>query len=241
MRLKRILLSGFVASLMALAIPLRAQSDGLTINLTATYWIMAENDQDTGPSKCCGTVTNLVLNQLGPDGLPLVNPAYVMNGSIKDVNSKGEITWWSPSFNSDVSFLGTGTASLPLFSFEYPPSGNDFNGFLTAEFQGTFTLPSAAKIAFTTSSDDDSLLYIDGNLVVDNGGVKSLGTVSGTDILGPGLHSLTLFFADRDPTGSFVQVSDTVSPTPEPATLSLLGIGLLGIVGVIKRRKENVR
>lgn len=235
---KRMLLSAVVALLISLALPRFAHGDGLSINLTATYWIMAENDQDTNRD-CCNTVTNLVLSQLGPDGLPVANPEYIANGYVKDVNSNGEITWWSPTFNSDVTFLGTGTASIPFFSKEFPPSGNDFNGFLTAEFQGSFTLPSASRISFSTTSDDDSLLYIDGNIVVDNAGVKHFATVSGTDALDAGTHSLTLFYADRETFDAGLGVS--ASPTPEPATLSLLGLGLLGIVSVMKRRKRCER
>lgn len=223
-----------VVILLAVAFPSIAQAGALTIKLTATYWIMAEHDQDTNRD-CCATVTNLVLSHLGLDGLPVASNQYIANGYVKDVNSADEITWWSPGFNSDVTYLGTGTASIPFFSKEFPPSGTDANGFLTAEFQGQFDLPSASRITITTTSDDDSFLYIDGNLVVDNAGVKHFGTVSGTDVLGAGQHSMTVFYADRETSDAGLGVSSLVV-TPEPATLSLLGIGLLGVgLGVKKR------
>lgn len=227
----------FVAAafLIPFLLPRSAYGGDVSINLTATYWILAENNQDTNRD-CCATVTNLVLSHLGPDGLPVANPAYVASGYVKDVNGAGEITWWSPAFNPDVTYLGTGTASVPFFSKEFPPSGNDFNGFLTAEFEGDFTLPSASRIVFTTTSDDDSFLYIDDNLVVDNGGVKHFATVSGTDLLGAGTHSLTLFYADRETVDSGLGVS-AVDATPEPATLSLIGIGLLAMGGAIRGMK----
>lgn len=230
-----------VASLIALALPLPAHAGSLSINLNATYWVMAENDADTGAQECCATLTNMVLPTLGPNGLPLVNPIYTASGHIKDVNSEGEITWWSPTFNPDVSFLSTGSATIPFASLEYPPDGNDFNGFLTAEFQGTFSLPSSSKVEFTTDSDDDSLLYIDGQLVVDNGGVKNRDSVLGTDFVGAGQHSLTLFYADRDPQNAYLQVSDSVTETPEPATLTLMGIGLLGFAGARRRWSRNAQ
>lgn len=224
-----------IAVLAAVAFPRIAQAGPLAITLTATYWVMAENDQDTNRD-CCSTVTNLVLSELGPDGLPMANPAYVASGYVKDVNAAGEITWWSPTFNPAVTYLGSGSVSVPFFSKEFPPSGNDFGGFLTAEFQGNFTIPNASRITFTTNSDDDSFLYIDGNLVVDNGGVKHFDTVSGTDFLGAGTHSLTVFYADRENVDAGLGVSAVDDPTPEPATLSLTGIGLLGIAMGIRRR-----
>ena len=230
-----------ISFLIVLALPFPARGDSIKIKVNATYWMLSQNDQDTGATKCCFTFTDMVLSPLGADGLPLVNPKYVTNGDIKDVNSRGEITWWSPNFNPNVSLLDTGTTTLPFESFEFPPSGNDLSGFLVAEFQGDFRLSSAAEITFTTISDDDSLAYIDGKLVLANGGVKNLATVSGTVSLSAGEHSLTLFYADRDPTGAFLKVSDSISETPEPTTLSLLGIGLFGIAVTVRRASGGQR
>src|SRR6185437_171415 len=109
-------------------------------SMSATYWLLSEHDKDVNHD-CCSLLTNLVLPHLGPDGLPVANSMYVNNGYIQDVNSNGEITWWSPSENQNVTFLSSGEISLPYVNYAmFPPVGNDGSGFLTAEFQGVFTL-----------------------------------------------------------------------------------------------------
>lgn len=57
----------------------------------------------------------------------------------------------------------------------------------------------------------------------------------------PGGFSSNAVFLDASANGmtafgNFIFVNSTASPTPEPSTLSLLGIGLLGLAGIICRR-----
>ena len=109
--------------------------------LSATYYQMAENgDPDFNTEPCCNVYSNEVLPTLGPDGLPVLNPSYNAGSAdpVHDVNSSGEITWWSPAFNSNVTETGTGTITLPYANAAmFPPNaagGNDLSGFLTAVY-----------------------------------------------------------------------------------------------------------
>ena len=79
--------------------------------LSATYYSVAPGDADF-QSYCCGTFNNQVTGTLGPDGLPVFNPAYG-GPTIHDVNSSGEITWWSPALNHHVTLSGTGQSPCP--------------------------------------------------------------------------------------------------------------------------------
>jgi hypothetical protein len=82
----------------------------LTGGMNAIYFTLANGDADTGSAQCCSTSTisnnSVILGTLGPDGLPLYNPAYSgPNGGLSDVNGSGELTWWSPADNSNVAVL----------------------------------------------------------------------------------------------------------------------------------------
>jgi len=236
---------GIAVALSGVAMAQAAHSSPVQGSMSATYWLLSESDKDVNHD-CCSVLTDLVLPQLGPDGLPVVNSKYVSNGYIQDVNSNGEITWWSPSENQNVTFLSSGRISLPYVNYAmFPPSGNDLNGLLTAEFQGAFTLSTASSITFTTGSDDDTFVYIDGQVVLCDGGVHAGDFIPVTSsILDAGTHDLTIFYADRQIIGASFELTPTspglsLDPTPEGSTLSLFGIGLLGIA--FASRKVSVR
>jgi hypothetical protein len=230
-----------------------AYADSLTIN----YYTIAETDQDAN-KLCCAVISNEVLGTLGIHGLPVLNPAA--NGGFllpKDILSTGEITYWSPALNnggfrgaSDVTFTGSATVTLPFNvpSHFYPPNGtgeNDLHGFQAATLTGTLYAPTTETISFSIGSDDMAFVYLDGLLVCDDGGVHSSASVPcTTGTIGAGSHSLQLFFADLNNVESGLTFSvetkgvttdPTTSETPEPGTLSLLGSGLLGLAGLVRR------
>lgn len=71
-----------------------------------------------------------------------------------------------------------------------PRSKNHF----ALRFRGQLRVPYSGKYTFNLSSDDGSRLYIDGELVVDNGGVHATREKSGTTTLDSGLHSITVSY-----------------------------------------------
>lgn len=139
------------------------------------------------------------------------------------------------SFTStDIMFAtNTGYAWHPFGLSDF---GADITGFFSVVADGSYT--------FTLNSDDGSLLFINGALVVNNGGVHAPSVVSGTTLLNAGTVPFEVqFFEDfGGPSGVDLTLPDgiTYSSTavPEPATILLLGAGLAGLGFARKRFKS---
>ncbi|MGH9395242.1 MAG: PA14 domain-containing protein [Terriglobia bacterium] len=192
-----------------------------------------------------GAVTGLVKSQLGPDGLPVVSSFGASysgpSGAITDVNSSGELQWWMPG--NGVSSLSSQTVTLPLnepSNLFVPGQSGDSPLFLTADWKGTFSLNSAQTVTLNLGSDDDSWIFIDGNLVDDDGGIHAINTTPTTTAsLAAGTHSLDIFWADRHAVqaGIVFSASIPVSATPEPSSFLLFGTALMGLGLLFYKRR----
>ena len=90
----------------AVTLLLGASQANATSTLNITYFTISPHDPSYN-AMGLSTISDEVLGQLGPDGLPLYNPSNSLPNPISsaDLHSTPagqEITWWSPSLNSNV-------------------------------------------------------------------------------------------------------------------------------------------
>jgi len=216
--------------------------------LTGTYFKIPVSHPDVQKGIDGGVITGLIASTLGPDGLPVVGAPYGgPSGPITDVNGFGEILWWSAASPNGVLLEKT---QIDPLNFNFPtnffPDGEIDNShfFRAVHWNGAFNLATPGSINLGLGADDDAFVFIDGQLKVDNGGVKGLTSVPNViSGLGAGNHTLDLFFADRHTVQSGIvftsEVTLTPSSVPEPGMTAFLGVtALSGAAFALRRRKR---
>jgi len=200
---------------------------GANGELRGDYFVLPANHPDVGHGIDETIVRGLVEKRLGPDGLPVVTPfgrTYAgASGPISDVNASGELMWYATSGKHGTRHVKSVVETLPFNHDAFYPPGQSGDGggagYLTAHWSGSFTLPRAQSIGFNLGSDDDSWVFVDGTLVVDNGGVKPLADAPFTVArLAAGTHRFDVFYADRHGVGAKLHLSTgfTVAPPRAP-------------------------
>lgn len=142
------------------------------------------------------------------------------NGIIKNTANTPEKTPFSDLYFHPIDGLGYGNVAQD----ETPvTSGADqldkYNYLFTTVGEGEFVYSSAKNLYFEFNGDDDVYLFIDGKLVVDNGGAHQIenASVHLNDINGIFLHleegksyDFTFFHAERRSTGSNFQIRTNI-------------------------------
>jgi len=223
-------------------------------SLTAEWYTIAFGNPDTGQT-INGQTFGLVNAALGPNGAP-VRSAFSAgfapgnSNNITNVDAlTDEILWWKPQpglVSTNANYPGNVaipfSAPANLFPGGIGVGGNgDPVGYLAAHLFGNFDAPSGGSITLTLGADDDAWIFVNGQLVVDNGGVKGLAAVP-TVVSGllSGINRIDVFFADRQVSQSGLEFSANVDFTPvavpAPAALGVFLVGLFALAAARRRQ-----
>jgi len=235
---------------------LLAVSGAAQAQLIGNYYILP--NQMAGQSRHIDTlggidgsvVTGLVHTALGPNGLPVATAVALTraggSGPIRDVNAGNEILWWTPGRTGNKAVLFEQTRLDPAnlnftSSFFTEGATNNNSGFRAVHWNGSFVLGSGqtGSVNMTLRADDDAWVFINGQLAVDNGGVKAINnatTSNGIAGLLEGVNTIDIFFADRHQTQSGIVFTSNVNIVPAPGAAALLG--LAGLLTTGRRRTK---
>lgn len=108
-----------------------------------------------------------------------------------------------PDFNT-LQALSSGT--LPDISLAPATAADNF----TMRFNASLQIETAGTYIFHLTSDDGSLLFINGEMVVDNDGLHAVKEESGSSVLAAGVHGVEVSFLER--TGLQTLVAEVTGP-----------------------------
>ena len=151
------------------------------------------------------------------------------------------LTFAAPELSFQASDVQFGTDN----NWQWYPVGKvDSNGnyiHFGADITGSLYAPTSGTYYISMTADDGAYLYVDGNLALNDGQPHPPQTVDSPLVyLFAGQNPFDLRFYEDFGGDSGVDLNlpqnvSYVAQTPEPASLALLGAGILGLIGMKRR------
>ncbi len=169
-------------------IGLKAGKHAISVGYTQQYQGAVLSVSYSGPGITKRVVPNSALYRANPL-LPAVNPGNTVNG-IDYKYYEGSSFSVVPDF-SKLTPVKTGTVS----SFDISVANRA--ELYAIEFNGYIDVPTDGEYTFYTNSDDGSMLYIDGQLMVSNDGLHGAQERSGAIGLKAGKHVISVGYTQQ--------------------------------------------
>ena len=171
-----------------------------------------------------------------PDPLSTTPPSGTPSATFTVSNPGGnDLSFYSSTDNGILNFLTSGGDSVKFLTGA-SKEGDSIND---AVFEFTGTTYLVGGHTYTITKDDAAFLSLDGS-----GNVLGASSLSDTaadnvtfSVGTSGLYNFELLYQEvNGPPAELSGNIGTITPTPEPGSIFLLGSGLLGLAGLVRRK-----